>query len=245
MFASCGIRPARVPLHELSVAEAREAELVGAPRPLSPRSRSPGWIDRELPGPDCPFACAFVPATGRSPAPRPRVLLRRRLGARLARGRRPRLQATRERDTLRRGLRCVPARAGSTPPRGARGLLRGNAMGRFERRLELGIDAHRVAVGGASAGGNLAAAVALLARELRATAARIPAARVTPLLDHRAKTLAGPTVAWHPLLFGREDVRVVLDALPRRPHGRRRPAGVATRRADDLGGATSLTRDRG
>ena len=74
-----------------------------------------------------------------------------------------------------------------------------------EHAAELGLDPTRLAVGGASAGGNLAAAVALLARE-RGGPALVLQLLVYPPLDHRADT---PSMHQEldPLLFGGKDVR--------------------------------------
>jgi acetyl esterase len=70
--------------------------------------------------------------------------------------------------------------------------------------VELGLDPDRLAVGGASAGGNLAAAVALLARE-RGEPALVLQLLVYPPLDHRADT---PSMQQRldPLLLGAPDV---------------------------------------
>lgn len=72
-----------------------------------------------------------------------------------------------------------------------------------EHGAELGLDSARVAVGGASAGGNLAAAVALLARERGGPALALQLL-VYPPLDHRADSpLLQPP---NPLFFGPEDL---------------------------------------
>jgi acetyl esterase len=73
-----------------------------------------------------------------------------------------------------------------------------------EHAAELGLDPRRLAVGGASAGGNLAAAVALLARERDGPALALQLL-VYPPLDHRADTRSIQEEL-DPLLFGREDV---------------------------------------
>lgn len=69
---------------------------------------------------------------------------------------------------------------------------------------DLGVDARRLAVGGASAGGNLAAAVAQLAGERGAPGLRLQVL-VYPLLDYRADT---PSMreAVDPVFFDRADV---------------------------------------
>jgi acetyl esterase len=73
-----------------------------------------------------------------------------------------------------------------------------------EHGAELGLDSARLAVGGASAGGNLAAAVALLARERHGPHLALQVL-VYPPLDHRAAT---PSMRepLDPLFFGREDL---------------------------------------
>jgi acetyl esterase len=68
----------------------------------------------------------------------------------------------------------------------------------------LGVDAGRLAVGGASAGRNLAAAVALLARERRGPQLAFQLL-VCPVLEYRAHARP-PEQALDPLLFGPEDV---------------------------------------
>jgi acetyl esterase len=73
-----------------------------------------------------------------------------------------------------------------------------------EHGAELGIDSRRLAVGGASAGGNLAAAAALLARERGGRGLRLQVL-VYPPLDYRADT---PSMrdAGDALFFDRRDV---------------------------------------
>jgi acetyl esterase len=73
-----------------------------------------------------------------------------------------------------------------------------------EHGAELGIDSRRLAVGGASAGGNLAAATALLARERGRPRLRLQVL-VYPLLDHRADTPSMRDTV-DPLFFDRRDV---------------------------------------
>jgi acetyl esterase len=73
-----------------------------------------------------------------------------------------------------------------------------------EHGAELGLDPARLAVSGASAGGNLAAAVALLARERGGPRLALQAL-VYPPLDHRADT-PSMAEALDPLFFGREDL---------------------------------------
>ena len=73
-----------------------------------------------------------------------------------------------------------------------------------EHGVELGLDPDRLAVGGASAGGNLAAAVALLARERKRPELALQLL-VYPPLDHRAD-IPSMYEALDPLFFGREDL---------------------------------------
>jgi acetyl esterase len=73
-----------------------------------------------------------------------------------------------------------------------------------EHGAELGLDSARLAVGGASAGGNLAAAVALLARERRGPKLVLQLL-VYPPLDHQADTLSMQEEL-DPLLLGGQDV---------------------------------------
>ncbi len=69
---------------------------------------------------------------------------------------------------------------------------------------KLGLDPHRLAVGGASAGGNLAAAVALIARERESPELALQLL-VYPPLDHRADSSPSHE-ALDPLFFGHQDL---------------------------------------
>ncbi|MDH6705659.1 acetyl esterase/lipase [Kitasatospora sp. MAA19] len=60
----------------------------------------------------------------------------------------------------------------------------------------LGVDARRVVIGGKSAGGGLAAALALLARD-RGTAAPVGQLLLSPMLDDRGDTFSGHQMAGH------------------------------------------------
>ena len=76
---------------------------------------------------------------------------------------------------------------------------------------ELGVDAARLGIGGQSAGAGLAAGLALLARDRRRRAVRLPAADLPDARrppDHAVEPVAGPGVAAE-----RQHVR--LDGLPR------------------------------
>ena len=91
-----------------------------------------------------------------------------------------------------------------------------------EHAAELGIVAGRVGIGGSSAGGNQAAALALLARDRGELAGRVPGARVPDARrphDHRVQ------------LLGRADLaagvqRLRMERLPRGPPRRRRHADL-------------------
>ncbi|MET4922403.1 alpha/beta hydrolase [Streptomyces sp. PSRA5] len=73
----------------------------------------------------------------------------------------------------------------------------------FEHAAELGIDPARIVVAGASAGGGLAAGVALLARDLGtpAIAAQI---LICPMLDHRNSTVSSRQYSGEPGVWTRE-----------------------------------------
>ena len=83
---------------------------------------------------------------------------------------------------LRRHLRRLPVGAGAPVPRRAGGLLRRRRVGFGERRVAASGDASRLAVGGESAGGNLAAAVALMARD-RGGPSLVHQSIINPMLD--------------------------------------------------------------
>ncbi|WP_063038377.1 alpha/beta hydrolase [Nocardia grenadensis] len=109
---------------------------------------------------------------------------------------------------------------------------------------ELGIDSDRIVVAGTSAGGGLAAGVALMARDLGgpAIAAQILSC---PMLDHRNTSISSrqysnqPTVwtgetnefAWNAVLAGLPDDRI--------------PAYISPSRADDLSGLPPAYIDAG
>jgi acetyl esterase len=73
-----------------------------------------------------------------------------------------------------------------------------------EHGADLGVDSRRLAVGGASAGGNLAAAIAQLAHEQGGPSLRLQVL-VYPLLDHRADTPSMRDTV-DPVFFDRNDV---------------------------------------
>ncbi len=99
---------------------------------------------------------------------------------------------------------------------------------------ELGIDPTRVAVGGASAGGGLAAAVAQLAHDLAGVGGPEPCFQwlVYPMLDDRTTSQVGP-----PLMWGAEANRFAWSAYLDQPAGAPDVAGGAVPgRERDLAG---------
>ena len=189
------------PLHELSVAEAREAELAELPPPSEESVDQ--VVDRELPGPGGELSVRlYLP---RSDRPHPALVYF--FGGGWVLGS---IEAVD--PVCRRLANATPCAVVSVAYRRApehpfpAGLEDCYAATRWvaANASELGLDAHRVAVGGTSAGGNLAAAVALLAFE-RAGPQLAFQLLVYPALDHRADTLS-PEEALDPLLLTREDV---------------------------------------
>ena len=189
------------PLHELSVAEARGVEL----SELQPAFPEPvaQVFDRTLPGIE-----GGVPVRFYLPeAARPLPVLVYLFGGGWVLGS---LEAVD--PVCRRLANATPCAVVSVGYRRApehpfpAGLEDCYATARWvaEHGAELGLDPDRLAVGGASAGGNLAAAVALLARE-RAGPEIALQLLVYPPLDQRADT---PSMheTLDPLLFGRKDL---------------------------------------
>ncbi|CAN5822814.1 alpha/beta hydrolase [soil metagenome] len=189
------------PLHELSVAEARAAEQSelepAAPEPVA------RVFERVVPGPggETPVRI-YVPAVDRPPP-----VLVYFFGGGWVLGSLAAID-----PVCRRLANATPCAVVSVAYRRAHenqfpaGLEDCYAATRWvgEHGVELGLDPDRLAVGGASAGGNLAAAVALLARERKGPVLALQLL-VYPPLDHRADT---PSMheALDPLLFGREDL---------------------------------------
>lgn len=104
-----------------------------------------------------------------------------------------------------------------------------------EAAAGLGIDPQRVAVGGASAGGNLAAALALMARE-RAEVRPAFQLLIYPALDDRRAKPAGPGVP-ETLFLTRESALLGWKAyLGSEPGGDGVPPYAAPARAEDLSG---------
>jgi acetyl esterase len=189
------------PLHELSVAEARETEssdLFGAPaEPVA------HVLDRALPGPDGEVPVrVYVPE-----GPRPLPVLMYFFGGGWALG-----SIAAVDPVCRRLANATPCAVVSVAYRLApehpfpAGLEDCYAATCWvaEHGAELGLDPDRLAVGGASAGGNLAAALALLARE-REGPKLVLQLLVYPPLDYRADS-PSITEALDPLFFGREDL---------------------------------------
>ena len=192
-----GVRP----LHELSVVEAREAELAEL-EPVLPEP-VPQVFDRVLHGGshDMPVR-VYVPE-----APRPLPVLVYFFGGGWVLGS---LDAVD--PVCRRLANATPCAVVSVAYRRApehpfpTGLEDCYAATRWvaEQGAKLGLDSARLAVGGASAGGNLAAAVALLAREREGPGLALQVLAYPPL-DHRANT-PSMTDPLDPLFFGREDL---------------------------------------
>ena len=170
---------------------------------------------------------AHVPAGRPPPAARARVLLRRRLGARLARYRRAGVPAARERGGVCGRLDRLPAGARGPVSRRGRGLLRRNVLGRRARRRAR---ARRDAAGrGRRKLGRQPRRRGRNARTRPGGPSLVFQLLVYPPLDHRAATPSMREPSERPF-FGPEDVGVVLVALSRRPGRRREPVGLAAPR---------------
>jgi len=189
------------PVHELSVAEARAAELAEpAPVPPEPVARV---LERVAPGPDGEIPVRLYLPDDMRPAP----VLVFFFGGGWVLGSLAAVD-----PVCRRLANATPCavvsvayrRAPESPFPAALEDCYAATSWIAEHGAELGLDRDRLAVGGASAGGNLAAAVALLARE-RGGPALAFQLLVYPPLDHRADTpsLQEPL---DPLFFGREDL---------------------------------------
>ena len=103
------------------------------------------------------------------------------------------------------------------------------------RAKDLGVDPRRIAIGGASAGGGLAAGLALLARD-RAEIDVISQFLVFPMLDDRNTLPASDTLP-DTLIWTRENNRIGWCAyLGDEPGGDNVPAYASPARADDMTG---------
>jgi acetyl esterase len=178
-WLAAGVRP----VHELSVAEARASEALAAepdPEPVSEVR------ERSLPGPDGDIRARFYLPGDDGPWP---VLVYLFGGGWV-------LGSLETVDPVcRRLANAVPCavvsvgyrRAPEHPfPAGLEDCFAATSW-IVEHGASLGLDPGRIAVGGASAGGNLAAAVALLARERGGPRLSFQLL-VYPLLDHEAET---------------------------------------------------------
>ena len=188
-------------MHELTVAEAREQERSALP--TTPAEPVAEVVERLVPGPAGPIA-ARVYLPERRPAP---TLVFFFGGGWI-------LGTLETADRLcRRLANAVPCAVVSAAHRRA-------PEHRFPAPLEdcyatvewvsahereLGLDGDRLAVGGASSGGNLAAAVALLARE-RGRPQIAFQLLVYPPVDHRASTPSARE-SWERPFFGPDDLR--------------------------------------
>ncbi|CAN5287263.1 alpha/beta hydrolase [soil metagenome] len=189
------------PLHELSVAEARQAELAELePAPPEPVSRV---LERGLPGPGGEIRVRVYAPEADHPLP----VLTYFFGGGWVLGSLAAVD-----PVCRRLANATPCavvsvayrRAPENPfPAGLEDCYAATCW-IAEHGAELGLDPGRLAVGGASAGGNLAAAVALLARE-RAGPTLAFQLLVYPPLDPRADSLSTHE-ALDPLFFGPEDL---------------------------------------
>lgn len=218
------------PVHELSVAEARAAEL-SALEPATPEAVA-RVVDRVLPGPEGKIPVRFYLPEAARPLP----VLAYFFGGGWVLG----SLATVD-PVCRRLANATPCavvsveyrRAPENPfPAGLEDCYAATCW-IAEHGAELGLDPDRLAVGGASAGGNLAAAVSLLARERRGPGIVLQLL-VYPPLDHRADT---PSMRepLDPLFFGHEDVAWCWSHYLAEPADGDSPL-ASPLRAHDLGG---------
>ena len=149
------------------------------------RSRPRGRPARSRCGSIVARACAKD-----QPQPALDLLPRRRLGDRRPREPRPGLPRARQRHPVHRRRRRLSAGARAQVPRRRGGCHRRHALDRRQRDAARHRCPARLAVGGDSAGGNLAAVVSLDARD-----------RGGPRLVHQLLVYPAPTCAWagHPL----------------------------------------------
>jgi acetyl esterase len=188
------------PVHELSVAEAREREL--AVLRVTPAEPVAEVLELLLPGPVGEIPVRLYLPNG----PRPLPVLVYFFGGGWVLGS---LDAVD--PVCRRLANATPCAVASVGYRRApedpfpAGLEDCYAATRWvaEQGRELGLDARRLAVGGASSGGNLAAAVTLLARE-RGGPRIVFQLLVYPPVDERAATSSTPACELG--MFGTDDL---------------------------------------
>ncbi|MZE77671.1 alpha/beta hydrolase [Streptomyces xinghaiensis] len=136
--------------------------------------------------------------------------------------------------------RLAPEATGTTPVDDCyRGLL-----WVAEHSAELGVDPARIVVAGASAGGGLAAGVALLARD-RGTPAIAAQMLVCPMLDHRNTSVSSLQYADGPGVWTRQMNEFGWRSLLGGLTGDEVPAYVSPALADDLSGLPPAYIDTG
>ncbi|MGW2051490.1 alpha/beta hydrolase fold domain-containing protein [Streptomyces sp. NPDC001858] len=109
---------------------------------------------------------------------------------------------------------------------------------------ELGVDPARIIVAGASAGGGLAAGVALLARDL-GTPAIAAQLLICPMLDHRNTSTSSRQYSGEPGVWTRETNAFAWRAVLGDPTGQEVPESVSPALADDLSGLPTAYIDTG
>ncbi|MDX3070869.1 alpha/beta hydrolase [Streptomyces sp. MI02-7b] len=113
-----------------------------------------------------------------------------------------------------------------------------------EHAGELGIDPDRIVIAGASAGGGLTAALALLARD-RGTPAVAAQILICPMLDHRNTTVSSHQYAGEPGVWTRETNAFAWQSVLGDLAGGDVPAYVSPALADDLSALPSGYIDAG
>jgi acetyl esterase len=193
---AAGVRP----VHELSVAEARGSEGVAAESDPEPVAEV---VERSLPGPERDIPARFYLPGGDGPRP----VLMYFFGGGWVLGSLDTVDPTCRR--LANAAHCAVVsvayrRAPEHPfPAGLEDCFAATSWV-VDHAASFGLDPDRAAVGGASAGGNLAAAVALLARE-RGGPRLAFQLLVYPLLDHAPETPSRRDALDDPF-FGPRDV---------------------------------------
>jgi acetyl esterase/lipase len=136
--------------------------------------------------------------------------------------------------------RLAPEHNGTTPVEDCyRGLL-----WIADHADDLGIDPDRIIVAGASAGGGLAAGVALMARDL-GTPAIAAQVLIGPMLDHRNSTSSSHQYSGEPGIWTRETNAFAWSAVLGDLPDDQIPAYVSPARADDLSGLPTTYLDAG